>query len=652
MREATSLSSTDVTYEWDSLNRLQSVIEAAHSGAPIQTTYSYDDVGNLESVTRPSVSSRYSYDAMNRLRTLEIRRGVDPGSTLKARFNYHTQARPIGPNGNRHIAEEQIYGPITIDRTVHYDYDQVGRLKNEVINQTDSIVYDSADGYTDAGYDKVGNRRSRTVSAGLQSKVSEYANRAFNEKDQLGIETYDDNGNTLTSGEITPAPTANDLYDIENRLIQRRAVLGGVAATITLDYDGDGNRVRKVVVFDNAPNSPVGTYYLVDDRNPTGYAQVIEEWQSLGSAAKVKTRAYVYGHDLLRQGSFDNGESEPETVHYFGYDGHGATRFLMDGSGDITHTYTYDAFGIRLSDAYIPEPTLYLYAGEQWDPDLGLYYNRARYLNPNAGRFWTMDTYEGNHSDPLSLHKYLYAHNNPVNGVDPSGHEFSLVGALVTTANIGRTAAQVGFAVAQAYNRASAAYDAIQDVALVAGILGDGNVDDEEAEILAELVTDFVKTRVQGYAIQVVAGVGGKALGSVAGQLGRLKISQAAIRQTREWYRKHKADWAGRSRMTAAGSVNYDQHGWPDFSPYLRQGGVNTVHIKLTGTRSGDFGLADKAAGIDEAWRQANGYVWHHHQKLGTMQLVKKAAHTVSDGGAPHAGGVALFKRLYGSGYE
>ncbi len=34
-----------------------------------------------------------------------------------------------------------------------------------------------------------------------------------------------------------------------------------------------------------------------------------------------------------------------------------------------------------------------------------------------------MDSYEGNSQDPQSLHKYLYAHANPVNGWDPTGHE-------------------------------------------------------------------------------------------------------------------------------------------------------------------------------------------------------------------------------------
>jgi len=44
-------------------------------------------------------------------------------------------------------------------------------------------------------------------------------------------------------------------------------------------------------------------------------------------------------------------------------------------------------------------------------------------MNPNTGRFQTMDTFEGNSDDPLSLHKYLYCQDNPVDNVDQSGHD-------------------------------------------------------------------------------------------------------------------------------------------------------------------------------------------------------------------------------------
>lgn len=56
------------------------------------------------------------------------------------------------------------------------------------------------------------------------------------------------------------------------------------------------------------------------------------------------------------------------------------------------------------------------------DSDTGFYYLRARYLNTWSGRFMTSDSYEGMDSDPQSLHKYLYANNNPVMNIDPSGH--------------------------------------------------------------------------------------------------------------------------------------------------------------------------------------------------------------------------------------
>ncbi len=46
----------------------------------------------------------------------------------------------------------------------------------------------------------------------------------------------------------------------------------------------------------------------------------------------------------------------------------------------------------------------------------------ARDYNAMTGRFMTMDTLEGDQETPQSLHKYTYAHNNPVNLSDPSGH--------------------------------------------------------------------------------------------------------------------------------------------------------------------------------------------------------------------------------------
>ena len=74
--------------------------------------------------------------------------------------------------------------------------------------------------------------------------------------------------------------------------------------------------------------------------------------------------------------------------------------------------------------------TSMLYSGEQTDRT-GMQYLRARYYDPANGRFNRVDPFAGNFDDPQSLHKYLYVHGDPVNGVDPSGLFYDLSG--VTT---------------------------------------------------------------------------------------------------------------------------------------------------------------------------------------------------------------------------
>jgi RHS repeat-associated protein len=177
-------------------------------------------------------------------------------------------------------------------------------------------------------------------------------------------------------------------------------------------YDGDGNRVSK-------PVNGLTTKYLVDTNNLTGYAQVVEELQN-----NLVVKQYTYGLDLISQ-------RQSSGVSFYNYDGHGSVRALSNLSGSVTDTYSYDAFGTLIEKTGNTDNS-YLYAGEQFDSDLGFYYNRARYLNVNTGRFISQDSYEGNSSEPKSLHKYLYSGNNPIGNADPSGNSFiDKIGAFV-----------------------------------------------------------------------------------------------------------------------------------------------------------------------------------------------------------------------------
>ena len=142
--------------------------------------------------------------------------------------------------------------------------------------------------------------------------------------------------------------------------------------------------------------------------------QVLEEWTVTSTATNLG-RVYNYGLSLINQ------RVPNASTNYFISDGHGSTRALMDIGGNVVNTFAYDAYGTLIASNGLSQ-TAYLYCGQQYDSDLGMYLNRARYLNTGTGRFWTMDTYEGKTEDPLSIHKYNYCELDPINGIDPSGH--------------------------------------------------------------------------------------------------------------------------------------------------------------------------------------------------------------------------------------
>ena len=171
---------------------------------------------------------------------------------------------------------------------------------------------------------------------------------------------------------------------------------------------------------------PTGTSFAGKLDEVCLYNRVINSGEVTGLATATGTGVtsrYNVGLALIAQERLSAGVWAPS---YYGADGHGNVRVLYGATGNQTDTYTYDAFGnlvTQTSTSGTATVNNFRFAGEQWDPDLNLYYNRARYLNPDTGRFTSSDTLEQGPGDLENLHKYLYVGNDPVDGIDPSGHE-------------------------------------------------------------------------------------------------------------------------------------------------------------------------------------------------------------------------------------
>ena len=122
---------------------------------------------------------------------------------------------------------------------------------------------------------------------------------------------------------------------------------------------------------------------------------------------------YVRGAGLLYA------ENAADEKTWYVKDAHGDTVQLTDGNGNIVWNYAYDAFGNQKetvnssTEPYNP----FRYTGEYFDAETGFIYLRARYMDPQTGRFVS--------EDPVGdgANWYVYAAGNPVMLFDPSGYQ-------------------------------------------------------------------------------------------------------------------------------------------------------------------------------------------------------------------------------------
>jgi RHS repeat-associated protein len=414
--------SQSLVYTYDARNRLTSVTQTVAGGTPRTTTYTYDAVGNRASMTGgDGTTTQYTYDRRNRLTQL-VQRSAAAAVLFAASYT-------VDATGLRTGAQESDAGGVV--RTLSWTYDALKRLTGESIDHRD----DTRDRTSAWTYDRVGNRLTQvqTLGAGALAQTTtttstyDANDRLLTETVQTGsgpaqvtTTTYDAQGNTLTrSG---PDGLVEYTWNDANRLVEQRTASGRT----TYRYDADGLRIGQMHF--PSTGTPTRTDYLVDPS--FAYANVIERFEGaagVGAAAPKLAQVYAFGEGIVGQttctpnagsGVHDCPAAQERFVHA---DGFGSTRLVTDVSGVVTDRVDYDAWGNEIAREGTTAVE-HLYRGEQFDPNLGWYYLRARYYLQSTGRFASMDSFEGFSTSPGSLHKYLYAHANPIMGRDPSGY--------------------------------------------------------------------------------------------------------------------------------------------------------------------------------------------------------------------------------------
>ncbi|HLA11235.1 MAG TPA: Ig-like domain-containing protein [Pyrinomonadaceae bacterium] len=353
-------STVDATYEYDALNRLTRIVEAAGGKA---NSFSYDPTGKLAlRVLGNAVTTSFEYDGLNRL----IRLRDFKGNSVLADHRYSFDA-----------ADNLIQDIESVDAS-SYTYDAMDRL-------TAMLSGSRGESYS---YDSLGNRTASHLSP-------TYTHGPFN---QLTSSTtsqlnYDGNGNVISKTDASGS--AHYVWDFENRLVQATNSSGH---TVVYKYDALGRRFER-------SSASGATRFLHDG---------LDVIKDLNSDRTVQNYLNGPGIDnkLRQRGSGDS--------FYYLRDHLGNTRMLTDNKGRVVERLSYDSFGniLQSSGGSVGSVnTRYDFTGRERDPLTGLIYYRARWYDPHLGRFISEDPL----GLGGGLNQYSYVGNNPLNKRDPFG---------------------------------------------------------------------------------------------------------------------------------------------------------------------------------------------------------------------------------------
>jgi RHS repeat-associated protein len=191
-------------------------------------------------------------------------------------------------------------------------------------------------------------------------------------------------------------------YNWDNKL--RSASVKG--NSISVKYDPAGNRIQK--------NSTVNgnRKYIVD---VVGDLPVI--LLELETADYAVKKMYIYANSQILS---EHDGSYTASQYFYLHDRLGSVRQVINSSGSVVKLLTYSPFGEKLEEQgtfYTP----WQFTGQYLDSETGQYYLRARQYSPYLSRFTGRDLILGKFEEPMTLHKYLYCQNDPMNKIDPTG---------------------------------------------------------------------------------------------------------------------------------------------------------------------------------------------------------------------------------------
>jgi len=348
-------------YSYDVSDRLMNITNPLNQ----VTAFNYDNEGKIARVNYSNgIITSYSYDPSDRLLGITSKKS---GGDIVSGYSY-TYDNLINKLG---VTEEN--GDVT-----RYEYDAVYRLINATYPSGKSTNY---------AYDRIGNRISESNSTSTLMYSYDPESRLLS-ANGIGY-SYDKNGNLVkkTDGTINQ-------YDYENRLT---GIILPDKKEINYKYSPDGNRLSKI-----------------DDTGTTNYFYDSEDVIFDMDENGLPKAKYTYGPGIDQPVSMNR----DGITSYFHSDGVGSITLSTDLEQKPIAKYRYDAFG-AITENSGTIINRYKFTGREYDENSGLYYYRARYYDPETGRFLQ--------KDPLMYEfagvagSYIYVSNNPINWVDPSG---------------------------------------------------------------------------------------------------------------------------------------------------------------------------------------------------------------------------------------